>query len=138
MLIDTHSHLFNEYYDNIQEVLDRAKANGIEKVVVAADNIKSCYEVIDNSNKYDNYYFCLGIHPEDVDDNLEELEKIIEDNKDNPKFVAIGEIGLDYHYVKRPMWHFYCSIIQTTKIQQFRETEAGLATKKSRCHQRDS
>ena len=100
MLVDTHSHLFNEYYDNIQEVLDRAKANGIEKVVVAADNIKSCYEVIENSKKYDNYYYCLGIHPEDIDDSLEELSKIIEDNIDDPKFVAIGEIGLDYYWTK--------------------------------------
>ena len=100
MLVDTHSHLFNEYYDNIQEVLDRAKANSIEKVIVAADNINSCYEVIENSKKYDNYYYCLGIHPEDIDDSLEELSKIIENNIDDPKFVAIGEIGLDYYWTK--------------------------------------
>jgi TatD DNase family protein len=100
MLIDTHSHIFKEYYDDIEAVLDRAKENGVEKVVVAADNIKSCYEVIENSKKYDNYYFCLGIHPEDVDDDFSELVKIIEENKDNPKFVAIGEIGLDYYWTK--------------------------------------
>ena len=100
MLIDTHCHLFNEYYDDIQGVLDRAANNGIEKVVVAADNIASCYEVIENSKKYDNYYFCLGIHPEEVNDSLEELTKIIEDNINNPKFVAIGEIGLDYYWTK--------------------------------------
>ena len=100
MLIDTHCHLFNEYYDDIQGVLDRAANNGVEKVVVAADNIASCYEVIENSKKYDNYYFCLGIHPEEVNDSLEELTKIIEDNINNPKFVAIGEIGLDYYWTK--------------------------------------
>jgi TatD DNase family protein len=100
MLIDTHSHIFKEYYDNIEAVLNRAKENGVEKVVVAADNIKSCYEVIENSKKYNNYYFCLGIHPEDVDDDFSELVKIIEENKDNPKFVAIGEIGLDYYWTK--------------------------------------
>ena len=100
MLIDTHCHLFNEYYDDIQGVLDRAANNGIEKVVVAADNIASCYEVIENAKKYDNYYFCLGIHPEEVNDSLEELSKIIEDNINNPKFVAIGEIGLDYYWTK--------------------------------------
>ena len=100
MLIDTHCHLFNEYYDDIQGVLDRAASNGIEKVVVAADNIASCYEVIENAKKYDNYYFCLGIHPEELNDSLEELTKIIEDNINNPKFVAIGEIGLDYYWTK--------------------------------------
>ena len=100
MLIDTHCHLFNEYYDDIQGVLDRAANNGVGKVVVAADNIASCYEVIENAKKYDNYYFCLGIHPEEVNDSLEELTKIIEDNINNPKFVAIGEIGLDYYWTK--------------------------------------
>ena len=100
MLIDTHAHLFNEYYDDIQAVLDRAKENGVEKVVVAADTIKACYEVIEHSKEYDNYYFCLGIHPENVDEDINELEKLIEENKDNPKFVAIGEIGLDYYWNK--------------------------------------
>ncbi|MCR4581012.1 MAG: TatD family hydrolase [Bacilli bacterium] len=100
MIIDSHAHLFNEYYDNIKDVLDRAKAAGIIKVVNAADTIASCKEVIDNANKYEDYYFCLGIHPENVDEDINELEKLIEDNKDNPKFVAIGEIGLDYYWTK--------------------------------------
>ena len=100
MIIDSHAHLFNEYYDNIQDVLDRAKAAGIIKVVNAADTIASCKEVIENANKYADYYFCLGIHPENVDEDINELEKLIEDNKDNPKFVAIGEIGLDYYWTK--------------------------------------
>ena len=99
-MIDSHAHLFNEYYDNIQEVLDRAKENGITKVINAADTIKSCKEVIEHSKQYDNYYYCLGVHPENVDEDLDELTKLIEENKDNPKFVAIGEIGLDYYWTK--------------------------------------
>ena len=99
-MIDSHAHLLNEYYDNIQEVLDRAKENGITKVINAADTIKSCKEVIEHSKQYDNYYFCLGVHPENVDEDLDELTKLIEENKDNPKFVAIGEIGLDYYWTK--------------------------------------
>ena len=99
-MIDTHAHLFNEYYDDIQGILDKAKSKGIDKVIVAADNIKTCYEVIEHAKKFDNYYFCLGIHPENVDDSLDELKQIIEDNKDNPKFVGIGEIGLDYYWTK--------------------------------------
>ncbi|MBR6073359.1 MAG: TatD family hydrolase [Bacilli bacterium] len=100
MLVDTHAHLFNEYYDDIQGILDKAKSKGIDKVIVAADNIKTCYEVIEHAKDYDNYYFCLGIHPENVDDSIDELKQIIEDNKDNPKFVGIGEIGLDYYWTK--------------------------------------
>ena len=100
MLVDTHSHIFKEYYENIQDVLDRASTNGVTKVVVATDTIASCYEVIENSKKFDNYYFCLGIHPENVDEDLNELTKLIEENLDNPKFVGIGEIGLDYYWTK--------------------------------------
>jgi TatD DNase family protein len=100
MLIDSHAHLFNEYFDDIKSVLDRAKENGIEYVINAADTIESCKEVIKHSEEYDNYYFCLGVHPENVDEDLNELEKLIEENKDNPKFVAIGEIGLDYYWTK--------------------------------------
>jgi TatD DNase family protein len=100
MLVDTHSHIFKEYYENIQDVLDRASANGVNKVVVATDTIASCYEVIENSKKFDNYYFCLGIHPENIDEDLNELTKLIEENLDNPKFVGIGEIGLDYYWTK--------------------------------------
>ena len=100
MLIDTHTHIFDQYYDDIPSVLDRAKQNGVEKVICAADNIESCKEVIKHGNEYDNYYFCLGIHPENVDDNIDELIKLIEENLNNPNFVGIGEIGLDYYWTK--------------------------------------
>ena len=99
-MIDSHAHLFNEYYDDIKSVLDRAYDNGITKVVSASDTIESCKEVINHASEYDNYYFCLGIHPENVNEDRNELVRLIEENKDNPKFVAIGEIGLDYYWTK--------------------------------------
>ena len=100
MFTDTHAHIFNEYYDNIDEVISNAHKNGIDRIIVDADSIKSCYEVLELADKYDEVYCCLGIHPEEVDDDIEELKRIIEDNKDNPKFIAIGEIGLDYYWTK--------------------------------------
>ena len=100
MFTDTHAHIFNEFYDNIDEVISNAHKNGIDRIIVDADNIKSCYEVLELADKYDEVYCCLGIHPEEVDDDIEELKRIIEDNKDNPKFIAIGEIGLDYYWTK--------------------------------------
>lgn len=100
MFTDTHAHVFKEYYENIDVVVANAHKNGIDRIIVDADNIKSCYEVLELANKYDEVYCCLGIHPEEVDDSLEELKKIVEDNKNNPKFIAIGEIGLDYYWTK--------------------------------------
>ena len=96
MFCDSHCHIFKEYYDNIDEVINNAKNNGIDKIIVAADNQKSCLEVLDLVNTYDNVYGCLGLHPENC---LEDFDyNIIIDNKD--KIVAIGEIGLDYYWTK--------------------------------------
>ena len=98
MLYDTHCHLYKEYYDDIDSIIKKAKDNGVEKYISDATNINTCYEMIDLADKYDDVYITLGIHPECVDDSYEELESIINNNVDNPKFIAIGEIGLDYHY----------------------------------------
>lgn len=98
MLYDTHCHLYKEYYDDIQSIINNAKDNGVDKYISAATSIDTCYEMIDLGKMYPDVYICLGIHPECVDDSFQELKQIVYDNLDNPKFVAIGEIGLDYHY----------------------------------------
>ena len=98
MLYDTHCHLYKEYYDDIDSIIKKAKDNGVDKYISDATNIDTCYEMLELANKHDDVYITLGIHPEEVDDSYEELETIINNNLDNPKFVAIGEIGLDYHY----------------------------------------
>ena len=57
-------------------------------------------EVLELVKQYDNMYGALGIHPETVDDySLDDIE-FIKNNLSNEKIVAIGEIGLDYHYTK--------------------------------------
>ena len=61
---------------------------------------KSNEEVLKLSTQYKNIYGALGIHPENVDTYKEEDLKEIENNLTNPKIIAIGEIGLDYHYTK--------------------------------------
>ncbi len=54
--------------------------------------------MLELANMYPDIYITLGIHPESIDDSYQELEKIVFDNLNNDKFIAIGEIGLDYHY----------------------------------------
>ena len=98
MLFDSHCHLYKEYYDNIDEIIKKSKDNGIDIIISDAVNIDTCHEMIELASKYEEVYITLGIHPEDVDDSYEELESIVMNNLDNPKFIAIGEIGLDYHY----------------------------------------
>lgn len=96
MLIDTHCHLFKEDYENLDEIINNMP--GI--MITAGINDETNLEVIELVSKYPNVYGVLGIHPEEVDNVTDKSFKIIEENLGNPKIVGIGEIGLDYYWVK--------------------------------------
>lgn len=97
MIIDTHCHLEKQYYDNIDEVIDRMKNNII---ITSGVDYKTNVEVLEMCEKYDNVFGTLGYHPEEIEDFSLDSLKFLEDNINNPKIVAIGEIGLDYYYGK--------------------------------------
>ena len=101
MFIDSHCHLSIEDYDDIDKVIKDAINSNVKYLIVSGYDKKSIKEVIDISNKYNNIYLTLGYHPSEADittdEDLEELKKIIKETK---KVVGIGEIGLDYHWVK--------------------------------------
>lgn len=101
MFIDTHCHLSLEYYDNMDDVILENRKNKIDKIIISGcskEEIKSSLQYI---RKYDDVYATIGYHPDQVDQVDEEdiysLEQLITNNK---KIVGIGEIGLDYHYIK--------------------------------------
>lgn len=96
MFTDTHCHIFKEYYEDIDIIINNAKNAKVERMFVASDNQQTALEVIDLVNKYDNIYGCIGLHPENVN---EEFDYTIFDNLPS-KIIAIGEIGLDYYYTK--------------------------------------
>lgn len=100
MLIDTHLHLSNKDYDDVDKVIKDALNNDIKYLVLGGTTLKDNIENINLSKKYPNVFLTLGYHPSEVN-NLKEqdfdiLEEQIIKNKD--KVIAIGEIGLDYHY----------------------------------------
>ena len=99
MLIDTHLHLINEDYD-IDETVNRAKENGVEKLIVSGADIEDNFLNIEELNKYENIYFTCGYHPEVAntvkDEDLNKLSKLL----NNDRVVAVGEIGLDYYHDK--------------------------------------
>ena len=97
-MTDTHCHLFSEYYDDIGAVIERAIDNGVDKIIVNGCDRKSNYEVIKLISKYENVYGAIGFFPSECDVVTEDDYKFIVDNINNNKIVAIGEIGLDYHY----------------------------------------
>lgn len=96
MLIDTHCHLNKEDYENVDEII--RNMDGI--MIASGCSDKSNREVLELVEKYPNVFGAIGIHPEDINAINDESFKFIEENISNPKIVAIGEIGLDYYWVK--------------------------------------
>jgi TatD DNase family protein len=103
MLFDTHVHLNDDQFnDDLEEVIDRAKAAGVEHMVVVGFNRETIEKALRLADDYDFLYASVGWHPVDAIDMTEEDLKWIEEKAQHPKVVAYGEIGLDYHWDKSP------------------------------------
>mgnify|MGYP002770152874 FL=1 len=100
MFTDTHCHLYKEYYEDISKILLNAQEASITRFIVAGCDNKSNKEVLELTKKYPSIYGALGIHPENVQDFKSEDLTFLEKALQNKKVIAIGEIGLDYHYGK--------------------------------------
>ena len=98
MFIDVHAHLNDKKFENIDEIITNAEQAGVEKIITAGYDITSSIEGLEIANKHTGVFATVGIHPENTDDVEENyLDKLKELCKDK-KVVAIGEIGLDYHF----------------------------------------
>lgn len=100
MFCDSHCHLYKEYYEDVTEVLMDAQKKGISSFIVDGCDDSSNKEVLELKNQYTHVFVTLGIHPESVSTYMEEDLDFIEKHILDDKVVAIGEIGLDYHYDK--------------------------------------
>ena len=97
-MIDTHCHIYHEYYDNIDDIITKILASGVEKIIVNGCDIKTNMEVLDLVSKYDCVYGALGFQPTELSGNDDDNLRWLEEHLNDKKIVAIGEIGLDYHY----------------------------------------
>ena len=103
MIFDTHCHLNSEeLYPRIDEVMESAKKVGVNKFLVVGWDIKSSLLAIELAEKYEEIYAAIGIHPCDIDGVADEEYDNLMKKLNHPKVVAVGEIGLDYHWVKDP------------------------------------
>ena len=100
MLVDTHCHIYKEYYEDIDSLMDKLNSCGISKVINNGCDFKTAKDIIELSNIYDNMYFTIGLHPEENLSELDSIVELIKDNLNNKKFIGIGEIGLDYYWNK--------------------------------------
>ena len=101
MIFDTHCHLNSEeLYSRLDEVMESASKVGVDKFLVVGWNKESSLLAVDMAHKYKNIYAAIGFHPTDIDGVSEEDYNEVMSRIDDPKVVAVGEIGLDYHWVK--------------------------------------
>ncbi len=106
-MIDTHTHLDGEEFtDDRQEVVERARKAGVCKVFIPAIDLPSVTTVLDVCAAYPGYAFpMIGLHPEEVRADyqtvLDEMKLLMTDNLQStsqPHFIAVGEVGLDYYW----------------------------------------
>ena len=101
-LIDSHAHLNNEAFDeDRKELFDRIKEN-MDFVVNIGYDLESSEISVEYANEYDFIYATVGFHPDEIGGYNEVAEKKLEELAKNKKVVAIGEIGLDYHWMTFP------------------------------------
>ena len=99
-LVDSHCHLDDEKFDEDREqVIERALAAGVERLLAIGTATAADLEVaIRLADRYPFIYATVGVHPHDASKATEETFARLRDLAAHPKVLAIGEIGLDYHY----------------------------------------
>ena len=102
MIFETHAHYDDEKFDadRVELLSHLLRENNIGKVVNVGATFKGCKESIALAEKYDDVYAAIGIHPEEIDEINDDVMEYLRQNASHEKVVAIGEIGLDYYWVK--------------------------------------
>ena len=132
MYFDTHAHYDDEQFDGDREALLSAlPESGVSLVVNAASDLSSSKKAIGLAETYPFLYAAVGVHPHEAaqmgDDTVETMEELLK----TPNVVAVGEIGLDYHYDFSPRE------IQQIRFRQQMEL-AGRAKKPVIIHEREA
>lgn len=103
MYFDTHAHYDDEAFDSDRhELLSSLSSQGVSLVVNPGCNMASSHMTVELSEKYEHVYAAVGVHPHDADEMDDSSIDILRSLAAAKKVVAIGEIGLDYHYDLSP------------------------------------
>ena len=105
MWIDAHCHLTGDEFESVggvAEVVRLAYEHGVEKMVCSGFDLPSSIRAKELAESFDGVYFCAGFHPSELnkyqDGDLEKIKELCQ----HEKCVAVGEIGLDYHFDDNP------------------------------------
>ena len=119
LITDSHCHLdFKDFKDNLDEVIDRASSHGVHRMVTICTRLSEEEDVRTIAERYENVFYAAGTHPMSV-----AKEKMVSTAEliglcNHPKFVAIGETGLDYHYTSESAEQQKKSLILHIKAAQ--------------------
>jgi TatD DNase family protein len=107
-LIDTHCHLYwDSFREDLPDVLARARAAGVTQTLIPATDLGTLQQALDIAAAFAHVYVAAGIHPHDAGAAPADAWESLATLARSPHVVAIGEIGLDYHYdfTPRPQQH---------------------------------
>src|SRR5256885_6803324 len=99
MLVETHAHLdYPDFANDLDDVLRRATEAGVTRIITIGTSVESSRRAVDLAQKHVNVFAVIGVHPTYVEEagDVEVVAPLRELAK-NPRVVAIGETGLDYH-----------------------------------------
>ena len=95
---DTHAHLdYPDFAEEIPEVIARAAAAGISRIVAIGTSLSSSERVVALAERYSNVYAVVGHHPTDANEAPDDIRPALRQLAGHPKVVALGETGLDYY-----------------------------------------
>jgi TatD DNase family protein len=98
MLIETHAHLdYPDFAPDFDDVLRRATDAGVTRIITIGTSIESSRRAVALAEKYSNVFAVIGVHPTYVEESEEDVITPLRELAQNPRVVAIGETGLDYH-----------------------------------------
>ena len=97
-LIDTHAHLnlTDSYKKDLPEVVARAREAGVRRIINVGIDLKTSIRALELAHAYEGLYATAGLHPHEVKKATEATYASLEALFEDPKVVAVGEIGLDY------------------------------------------
>lgn len=99
MLIDTHAHIYlDRFADDIDEVLDRAHAAGVERIVMPAIDVASIRQAIGLCERREGLFAMAALHPSETKEATEADFEAVAELCNHPCVVAVGETGLDYYW----------------------------------------
>src|SRR6476659_10074338 len=97
-LIDTHAHLdYPDFAADFDDVLRRAKEAGVTRIITIGTSIESSHRAVELAEKYPNVFAVIGVHPTYVEESGDDVITPLRELAANPRVVALGETGLDYH-----------------------------------------